>query len=190
MSLSNFPTFMKDVLRFEGYYSNDASDPGGETLFGISKVHNSTWGGWKTFEELVEANNYELPDETLCYQTLQDEVESFYKNLYWDKVRADELPSGIDLFTADIAVNMGVGRAARILQKSSDSTVDGLLGPRTLANVNTGNYNEILGNMFDYRIYFYGTTPGKLQRDKYLKGWCRRSRELYLDCLVMLRVLH
>jgi len=58
-----------------------------------------------------------------------------YKKKYWDVVRADELPSGIDYLVFDMGVNAGPGRSIKLLQTAVGTTPDGGLGPVTLAAV-------------------------------------------------------
>ncbi|MHA6692726.1 glycosyl hydrolase 108 family protein [Devosia sp. A449] len=43
-------------------------------------------------------------------------VTPIYRKNYWDAVRGDDLPAGLDLALFDFAVNSGPGRAAITLQ--------------------------------------------------------------------------
>ena len=54
------------------------------------------------------------------------------KEGYWDRVKADQLPEGLDLCVFDWAVNSGTGRAAKKLQAMIGTTVDGGIGSNTL----------------------------------------------------------
>ena len=94
-----FEDALKFVLKWEGGYSNDPNDPGGETKFGISK---------KAY-----------PYEDIKNMTLERAEKIYYEN-YWLKAGCDKLTSPLDIVVFDTAVNMGVSRAKEFLTASSD----------------------------------------------------------------------
>ena len=55
-----------------------------------------------------------------------------YRKLYADKVRFDDLPSGLVWAVLDWAVKNGTGGAAKALQKLVGATQDGAIGQKTL----------------------------------------------------------
>jgi lysozyme family protein len=65
------------------------------------------------------------------------EVAAIYKNLYWDRISGDNLPSGVDFAVFDYAVNSGVSRAAKTLQAVVGVTQDGQIGPQTIQAAKT-----------------------------------------------------
>jgi lysozyme family protein len=60
------------------------------------------------------------------------EAASIYRRFYWDAVRADALPPGLDHAVFDLAVNSGPPRASTLLQRVLGVAEDGLIGPITL----------------------------------------------------------
>ena len=104
------------------------SDPGGETAYGITK---------KTAVAAGYIGN--MKDLTV------DKACEIYKQLYWDKIKGDDINFqcvASELF--DTAVNCGIKRAVTFLQKAynklvkgSPLTEDGLIGPKTIAAVNS-----------------------------------------------------
>ena len=56
-------------------------------------------------------------DEQTMRGLTPDKVKPFYKAMYWDKIRGDDLPAGIDYAAFDFAVNSGVSRAVKMLQQ-------------------------------------------------------------------------
>ena len=64
-----------------------------------------------------------------------DDVTPIYKRNYWDRIKGDALPSGVDFAVFDLAVNGGTGRGAKMLQKVVGVTQDGGIGPQTLGAV-------------------------------------------------------
>ena len=115
---SNYDKCLETILHHEGGYVNHPKDPGGETNLGVTKRVYLEHGGTKDMKEL----------------TVED-VAPIYKKGYWDKMKGDELPGGLDLCVFDFGVNAGPGRAAKFLQSMIGTTVDGGIGPNTLAKV-------------------------------------------------------
>ena len=111
--MSNFDECLKLVLHHEGGYVNHPKDPGGETNMGVTK---------RVYEKWCMENDLEQKD----MKDLEfDDVAPIYKKNYWDRVKADQLPEGLDLCVFDWAVNSGTGRAAKKLQAMIGTTVDG-----------------------------------------------------------------
>jgi len=115
---SNYDKCLKTILHHEGGYVNHPKDPGGETNLGVTKRVYQEHGGTKDMKNL-----------------LVEDVAPIYKKGYWDKIKGDDLPGGLDLCVFDFGVNAGPGRAAKFLQQMIGTTVDGGIGPNTLAKV-------------------------------------------------------
>ena len=125
---------------YEGKYSNDKDDPGGETYKGIARNMNKNFEGWGIIDSQRERNNF--PEILESDGKLQQSVMNFYKKNYWDKFWGDKVGeiTGIELF--DQGVNFGTGRAIEHLQRSlnilnnrqklyMDIKVDGAMGNQT-----------------------------------------------------------
>ena len=106
----NYDTCLEMILHHEGGYVNHPKDPGGETNLGVTKRVWEEHGGEKDMKDL----------------TVED-VAPIYKKSYWDRVKGDDLPDGLDLCVFDFGVNAGTGRAAKYLQ-SMIGTVVWLVG--------------------------------------------------------------
>ena len=100
----NFNLCLQLLLEHEGGYVDHPMDPGGATNFGVTKVVYEKYLGRNVTKDEVKAMR-------------ADEVADIYKRKYWDKVRGDELPLGLDWCVFDFAVNAGVSRASKNLQK-------------------------------------------------------------------------
>ncbi len=120
MTAATWPKAFAAVLRHEGGYVNHPSDPGGRTNLGVTQ---RVWEEWVGHEV----------DEAAMRALTQAMVEPLYRAKYWHAVRGDELPAGVDMCVFDVAVNSGPGRAARLLQAAVGVTVDGGIGPKTVA---------------------------------------------------------
>jgi lysozyme family protein len=121
----NFAKALAQVLQYEGYYSDHPKDPGGATMRGVTQAVYNAWR---------KAAN--LPTQSVRF--ISDlEIAAIYRDQYWDRIRGDDLPSGIDFAVFDYAVNSGVSRAARTLQGVVGVTQDGVIGPATLQATKT-----------------------------------------------------
>jgi lysozyme family protein len=109
--MSAFDRAVELVLKWEGGYVNDPRDPGGETNFGISK------------------RSY--PAEDVRALTRERAIALYHRD-YWQPIQGDALPPMLALAVFDAAVNMGVGTAIRLLQRTLGVPVDGVIGPQTL----------------------------------------------------------
>jgi lysozyme family protein len=158
---SNYDECLKTILHHEGGYVNHPKDPGGETNLGVTKRVYQEHGGTKDMKDL-----------------LVEDVAPIYKKGYWDRMKGDDLPGGLDLCVFDFGVNAGPNRAAKFLQKMIGTTVDGGIGPNTLAKVE--EYIRENGEHESVEKY-------QSMRQKYYeqlstfatfgKGWTRRVEE-------------
>ena len=158
----NFEQCLALVLKHEGGFVNHPKDPGGMTNLGVTK---------RVWEEYVG----HTVDEAAMRALGPADVAPLYKKNYWDKIHGDELPAGVDYACFDLAVNSGVGRAAKILQKALGVNPDGAIGPATLNAVASCNPREVASEICDLRLGFLQSLP---TFDTFGKGWSRRVAEV------------
>ena len=121
----NYAQALKQVLKYEGGYVDHPKDPGGPTNKGVTQA---VYDNWRKSQNLSIQSVRAIADS---------EVAAIYKNLYWDRVSGDLLPSGVDFAVFDFAVNSGVSRAAKMLQSVVGVTQDGQIGPATILATKT-----------------------------------------------------
>ena len=121
----NYPQALKQVLKYEGGYVDHPKDPGGPTNKGVTQA---VYDDWRKSQKLPVQSVRNIADS---------EVAAIYKNLYWDRISGDLLPSGVDFAVMDYAVNSGVSRAAKTLQGVVGVTQDGQIGPATIQATKT-----------------------------------------------------
>ena len=169
--MSNFEKCLEIILHHEGGYVNHPKDPGGETNLGVTKRVYEEWGGTKDMKDL----------------TVED-VAPIYKKNYWDKVRGDDLPNGLDLCIFDFAVNAGPGRAAKMIQKMIGVTVDGGIGPNTLRAL--GLYEEEVGGVAEVILEYQKQRQAYYESlstfDTFGRGWTRRVDETTVTATEMI----
>jgi len=120
MAKANFSACLTHVLASEGGYVDHPKDPGGATNMGITLETLSLWRGQRVSKADVKLLQ-------------REEAAAIYRKHYWDKVRGDDLPVGLDLVAFDAAVNSGVYRGGKWLQQAIGAATDGVIGPRSLA---------------------------------------------------------
>ncbi len=159
MSAANFDRCLKHVLKHEGGYVNHPDDPGGATNRGVTQA---TYDAYRARKRLGRGSVRRIS---------QQEVREIYKQQYWDRVRGDDLPAGVDNCVFDYAVNSGVVRASKELQHAAGVTADGRIGLLTLSSVDNCDRARLITLVCDRRIAF-------LQRLRHWKtfgrGWTRR----------------
>ena len=102
---ANADKCIRYVLISEGSrYTNHPSDPGGPTKYGIT---------------LADVRRYLKRGATAndVRNLTKDAAVRIYKGKYWDALRCDELPSGLDYTIFDYGVNSGIGRSGKILRR-------------------------------------------------------------------------
>jgi lysozyme family protein len=183
-----FDDAFKIVLDFEGGYSNDPADRGGETNYGI------------TYNTLNDAKNKGWIPFNVTIQNIQlEHAKIIYKKGYWDVVQADSLPHPLDLIMFDSAVNHGPGAAVKLLQKSlnallryTELKVDGIIGPLTLRAINdyvglgstpgtppNSNIRYLCIDVLLNRVELYSSiVNSNKSQEKFLKGWLNRVFKL------------
>ena len=120
--MADVKTALKITLKHEGGYIFDPDDPGGETYKGVARKANPNWIGWRSLDEMK--TNDRFPECLDDNKQLHDAIVDLYKTNYWDRIKADNIENQLianKLF--DIAVNMGPGTAAKLLQATLNVTV-------------------------------------------------------------------
>ncbi len=156
----NFDDAFTKLLGHEGAYSNHKDDPGGETMWGITK-------------SVAIANGYVGDMKSMP----QEVAKAIYKKNYWDKISADKLPEDIRYVVFDGAVNSGVTQAIRWLQMAVGAKVDGVIGQETIAKCFVDN-TELKSSYLGCRLKFMTDLPTWAS---FGKGWARRIASLLLD---------
>ena len=157
----NFEACLSMLLKHEGGYVNHPKDPGGETNLGVTRKVWEQWIGKPAGKDAMKK------------LTVAD-VAPLYKKLYWDKVKGDDLPSGVDWAVFDWAVNSGTGRAAKALQKIVGVEPDGGIGAATVAAVKKADPATVIKKLALMRENFYRNLP---TFGTFGRGWLRRNDE-------------
>ena len=169
MASENWEKCLEMILHHEGGYVNHPKDPGGETNLGVTKRVYEEHGGTKDMKDL----------------TIED-VSPIYKKSYWDRVKGDQLPAGLDSCVFDFGVNAGTGRAAKYLQTLIGTVADGGIGPNTLkaveAYVEEHGLADTITNYQAERQKYYESLS---TFETFGRGWTRRVEETTKSAMEM-----
>jgi len=166
----NFDKCLEMLLSHEGGFVNHPDDPGGITNLGVTKKVYDEWIGRESTEQ-------EMRDLT------PEDVGPIYKKNYWDRVKGDSLPSGLDWACFDWCVNSGSGRPAKAVQRAVGATADGAIGPATLGLIMEKDPKFIIEYVHDVRQDFYKSLK---TFETFGRGWTRRNKETLHQALDML----
>jgi lysozyme family protein len=147
MVAKNQKQALAKVLVHEGGYVNHPKDPGGATNQGVIQ---------RTYDAYRKGKK--LPIRSVKQMT-PAERDDIYDRQYWDAVKADQLPAGVDYVVFDGAVNSGPMQSIKWLQRALQPVytgqIDGVMGLATLAALNaTNNHDALVDRICDRRLAF------------------------------------
>jgi lysozyme family protein len=159
----NYQSALNHVLQSEGLWSDNPADPGGATMKGITLA---TYRSVKGNPHISKEDLRNISDQ---------EVSDIYKQNYWDKIKGDDLPSGVDYAVFDASVNMGVGRALKLIQTAVGVPADGVIGNQTLQAIKNANPIELINKFSAEKDAFYKSLP---TFGTFGKGWLNRVAQV------------
>lgn len=142
--------------------TNDPSDRGGRTQWGISEKSN--------------------PQAWLDGKVTEPEARAIYEFKYvtgpgFDKIKDERLFRQL----VDFGVPSGPGVAIMKLQALVGAKVDGVLGPKTLALVNAAEPVRLNNQLALERIKMIGRIVHKNpSQSKFLNGWLNRAIDFFI----------
>lgn len=172
MTALNFDEALRRLLVHEGGYTNHPSDPGGPTNFGIT---------------IGDYRRHVKPDASAAdvRAIAVADAKAIYRRHYWNALRCDDLPAGVDYAVFDYGVNSGIGRAGKVLRRAlglSDKTH--VVDDSVLRAVAGREAAQLVAAICDERLAF-------LKRLRtwpvFGAGWGRRVSEVRTAAIAMAR---
>ena len=160
------------ILKWEGGFVNDPVDKGGATNMGV------TIGTWRSVGYDKDGDG-DIDVNDLHLLTREDVIERVLRPHYWNRWRADEI---LNQSVANILVDWvwasgthGIKRPQRIL----GVTADGIVGPKTIAAVNSMDAMELHFRIKNDRIKFIDEICRRdPSQERFRKGWMNRINAL------------
>lgn len=172
----NFEKSLELVLKHEGGFANHPKDPGGATMKGVTQA---------VYDDYRRDNGQA---EQSVRHISNTELKDIYRRRYWDKIKGDELPSGVDYAVFDGAVNSGPSQSAKWMQRALNDhgaslADDGVIGPATLAAMDqVTNHAAVINLMLDKRLSMLRSLS---TWSTFGKGWSNRVSGVRSDALTM-----
>jgi lysozyme family protein len=150
--MSSFDDAFDALIGNEGGYSNNPRDPGGETMWGVTA-------------RVARASGYtgamrEMPRDT---------AKAIAKRLYWDPLHLDQFDARVAFQIFD--ANYNGGHPVIWMQAAAGVSVDGLIGPRTIAAVQAVDPLRFMMRWNALRIRYFTSLKTWLT---FGKGWVLR----------------
>lgn len=149
-----FELAITETLKWEGGYSSDPNDPGGETNFGISKANH--------------------PDLDIKNLTV-DQAKAVYREGYWKTLYSQIENQDVAWKLFDAGVNIGVGTAVKLLQSALGVPVDGSFGPNTLFATNEAGESILASYKAKLTKHYEDLVQLNPNLGRFLNGWLRRA---------------
>ena len=164
MTKSNFAPSLKRLLIHEGGKVDDPRDPGGRTNQGVTQ---RVYDMYRKTKRIPTRDVYDMDNA---------ERDEIYRQRYWNVIKGDQLPAGIDYMVFDGSVNSGNVQSIKWVQRALGSyytgRVDGVMGESTLAAIEDHpNHDELVEAIAARRLAFLKALK---HWPTYRKGWTAR----------------
>lgn len=155
------------IKSYEGGFSNHPADKGGATNMGVTIATWRKQGYDKDGDGDIDVDDLKLISEA--------DAQRIFKLNYWNRWQGDKI---LDQSIANILVDWVWGSGAygiKIPQRILGVTIDGVVGPKTLAALNAQNPEQLFQKLKEERADFFQRICVNTPSNKvFLKGWLRR----------------
>ena len=154
-------------------WADDPDDLGGQTMVGVTMA---------TYEEYCRRKGYPKPTTGRLMDLSYNDWKSILKMLYWDRWNADEIRSqSIAEIVCDFVWASGV-HGIKVPQDLVGLIPDGIVGPKTLAAVNSRNPRELFDQIKIARFDFIEDICRKRPaNNKFKRGWMNRINDIKFE---------
>lgn len=187
MAKETFSQWLERAWDYEGrVFEVVPGDRGGPTKWGITIGRVATIKGVKLPKPGTAAYNRLVED---LKALSPDEIKAIYKRDYWDAVRGDDLPPGVDFAVADFGLNSGPSRAAKYLCRCLGMKQSGTLNNEVIQAAKQADADDLVNTYCDARAAFLrGIVASNTSQGKFLKGWLNRVADVRSRSLKLVNV--
>lgn len=151
-------------------FTDIPQDHGGATKFGITLNTYTAWCA-KMGNLPPSVNDLKNMTEATAKVVAQD--------FFWDLIRGDEIKNQSVANALLDASFEGVSRASLFAQSASGVAQDGVIGPITLAAINSMDFRLFLSKFIpEYQNFFINCVLNDQTQIIFLKGWLNRCERM------------
>lgn len=163
------------ILRWEGGFVDDPLDRGGATNMGV------TITTWRQVGYDKDGDG-DIDVDDLRKLTTDDVIARVLKPHYWDRWRADEIHNqSLANILVDWVWASGV-HGIKIPQKILGVTVDGIVGPKTLAALNSRPAEDLFYQIRQARLNFVDQiVRNNPSQKRFINGWKNRINAIKFE---------
>ena len=161
--MGNFDKSINLMLGLEGGKTDEGSDRGGRTNYGITQFTYNAWN-----------KKHKLPKKDV-FTISPDIAKQIYKEEYWSFIKGDQLPRNVANAILSMALTDGPQDSVRFIQRLLNIEQTGFMGPKTLAAIWSKCKKDdkmFTKQILDAQIKRYKSDE---QADTYGKGWTNRA---------------
>lgn len=160
--MADFEHYAPTLAKWEGGWSDNRRDKGKATMRGVTlATFRQFYGPRKTKEDL---------------RNITDAEWERIMRTYWDRCKADQIRNqSIAEILVDWHINAGVN-AIKCFQRACMLDADGIIGPKSLAVLNSPNEQVIFNRIKEAREDYYRRLAlGNPSQSIFLAGWLNRT---------------
>lgn len=169
-AMANFNIAYQYVEAAEGGYQDYATDPGNFNSLG--QLVGTNWGiSAPVYEDWIGRPPTRQDMEGMS----KEEARQIYRSKYWDRIRGDEIHSQ-EVANVFLDGHVNHGRSGiRMMQKVVNVDQDGVVGPITLAAINSRPPDSVVRQYIQEREnLYYWLAENREGMAMFLNGWLNR----------------
>lgn len=172
--MASFELTIPFIHEKEGGFVHDPDDAGGATNMGVTL---------KTYAAYCKRKGYPRPTVERLKNLSEAKWQDIMRTMYWDVIGGDCIQSqSVALAIYDWAVHSGTSVAIKHVQRILGVQADGIVGPITLAAINSASPLPLFDQIKQDRIKFFGTLIIQRPKNrKFLNGWLNRVNSITFD---------
>jgi hypothetical protein len=163
----NFDKSINLMLGLEGGKTNEGTDRGGKTNYGITQFTYNAWN-----------KKHKFPKRDV-FTITPDIAKQIYKEEYWNLIKGDQLPKNVANAILSMALTDGPQDSIKFVQKMLGvEPVSGVMGPITLGKI----LEKTKNGDADFARAILNKQIDRYQKDEqastYGKGWTNRVEKV------------
>jgi lysozyme family protein len=166
--MARFENFAGKLLRLEGGYVNHPLDKGGPTKYGVILSIWQEYGQDKDGDGDIDAEDIKLLNE--------NDAHYIAKKVFWDFFLADAIANqSLAEFIVDWGYHSGRRTIAKIVQRLLRVEIDGIVGLKTLAAINSADAAKFFDVLVvERKVFLNNIIKREPNQVVFYNGWMNR----------------